>query len=184
MLANRAALEELNKLIGDLLEIRKQIQKAQDIVNRLQVLTPVYGIIKGAKVKPGNVIAAGEVVLDIVPITKQLVIEARISPQDIGHISLGDPAKLKVSSYDFSTYGQLHGKVKSISATTFLDEKGEPYYKAIITVEQKYLGDDPSTNLILPGMVVTANIQTDQRSLLTYFLKPVNRTFYDAFRER
>ena len=80
--------------------------------------------------------------------------------------------------------GKLNGKVKHISATTFDDPRSEQYYKAILTMERNYLGEDPSSNLVMPGMTVIADIQTDHRSLLTYFLKPINRTFYEAFRER
>ena len=184
MNTNRVALEDLNKQIAELLEIRKQIEKAQDRVSRLRVASPIYGIIKGSDIKPGKIVNPGEIVFEIVPITKQLVIEAKISPKDVGHISLGDPVKIKVSSYDFSIYGQLNGKVKHISATTFDDPRSEQYYKAILTMERNYLGEDPSSNLVMPGMTVIADIQTDHRSLLTYFLKPINRTFYEAFRER
>ncbi len=186
MTTNRAALEELNKQISDLLEVTKQIDKAQDRVNRLRVVSPVYGIVKGSDIRAGKVIAPGEIIVDMVPITKHLVVEAKISPKDIGHISLGDPVKVKVSSYDFSTYGQLNGKVKQVSATTFDEPRtaAEPYYKAILTIEKNYLGDDPTANLVTPGMTVVADIQTDHRSLLHYFLKPINRTFNEAFRER
>ena len=188
MNTSRLALEELNKQISDLLEVTKQIDKAQDRVNRLRVESPIYGIIKGYDIRAGKVIAAGVVLFDIVPITKHLVVEAKISAKDIGHISLGDPVKVKVSSYDFSTYGQLSGKVKHISATTFDDPRygstAEPYYKAVLTIDRNYLGDDPTANLVTPGMTVIADIQTDHRSLLTYFLKPINRTFYGAFKER
>lgn len=184
MNTNRLALEDLNKQIAELLEIRKQIEKSQDRVARLRVVSPVYGIIKGSDIKPGKVVAPGEIVFEIVPITKQLVIEAKISPKDVGHISLGDPVKVKVSSFDYSIYGQLNGKVKHISATTFDDPRSEQYYKAVLTLERNYLGEDPASNLVMPGMTVIADIQTDHRSLLTYFLKPINRTFYEAFRER
>jgi HlyD family secretion protein/adhesin transport system membrane fusion protein len=181
---SRLALEDLNKQIAELLEIRKQIEKSQDRVSRLRVVSPIYGIVKGSDIKPGKVVNPGEVLFEIVPITKQLVIEAKISPKDVGHISLGDPVKIKVSSFDYSIYGQLNGKVKHISANTFDDYKTEKYYKAILTLEKNYLGEDPSSNLVIPGMTVIADIQTDHRSLLTYFLKPINRTFYEAFRER
>lgn len=183
--SSKSALEELNKQISDLLEVTKQIDKAQDRVNRLRIAAPVYGIIKGSDIRPGKVIAPGEIIFEIIPITKHVVVEAKISPKDIGHISLGDPVKIKVSSYDFSIYGQLSGKVKHISATTFEDRYGaEPYYKAILSVDQNYLGEDPTANLVTPGMTVVADIQTDHRSILQYFLKPINRTFYGSFRER
>lgn len=184
MNTNRLALEDLNRQIAELLEIRKQIEKAQDIVAKLRVVSPIYGIIKGSDIKPGKVVSPGEIIFDIVPITKQLVVEAKVSPRDIGHISLGDPVKIKVSSFDYSIYGQLNGKVQHISATTFDDPRSEQYYKAILTLERNYLGEDPASNLVMPGMTVIADIQTDHRSLLTYFLKPINRTFYDAFKER
>lgn len=177
-------LEEINDLTSELLEVNEQIARAEDRVKRLVSVAPVKGIVKGLLLNPGNVIAPAEELFEIVPITDILIAEVRVSTEDIGHIKKGDPVKVKVSTYDFSTYGLIDGTVSFISASTFLDEKNQPYYLARVTLSKNYLGSNPNMNNIFPGMRVTADIKTKQRSVMAYLLKPINRTFTSAFSER
>ena len=71
-----------------------------------------------------------------------------------------------------------------ISATTFVDERDEPYYKGIVELSKSYVGENPDINPILPGMVVDADVSTGSKSLLRYLLKPVFRSLDGAFSER
>lgn len=178
------ALEELNDATAELLEVREQISRAQVRVDRLLVRAPVEGVVKGLSMSPGDVIAPAEILFEIVPLTKHMMAEIRITTEDIGHVEVGDKVHVKVSTYDFATYGQIGGTLISISPSTFLDEENNPYYKSVIELEKNYLGDNPEINQIFPGMTVIADVKTGKKSLLRYMLKPINRTFYDAFTER
>ena len=120
----------------------------------------------------------------IVPVNDELVAEVRLSPRDIGHISPGQATKIKFTTYDFARHGAADGILKSISASTLFDEEGKPYYKGIVELSQSYLGDDPSRNPITPGMTLSAEILTQDRTLLRYLLKPVYRGISEGFRER
>ena len=129
-------------------------------------------------------VAAASELFQIVPIDERLLAEVKVSTTDVGHIKVGDSAQIKVGTYDFSTYGSIDGTLESISASTFLDPEKKPYYRCEITLATNYLGSDPTKNLIFPGMTVTADIKTSKKSLLQYMLKPINRTFGEAFKER
>lgn len=181
---DNAALKELNDDTSQLLEVREQIARAQVAVDQLVVKAEADGIIKGFSLHPGDVVTAGTVLFDIVPISAKLIAEIKVTTTDVGHIKIGDPVQVKVGTYDFATYGSLEGTLISISASTFLDPDKKPYYKCDVSLPKNYLGDDPKRNLVFPGMTVIAEIKTGKRSLLHYLLKPVNRTFSDAFKER
>lgn len=181
---DNAALKELNEDTAQLLEVREQIARAQIAVDQLLEKADSDGIIKGYTLHPGDVVTAGTVLFEIVPVASKLVAEIKVSTTDIGHIKIGDPAQVKVGTYDFATYGSLNGTLTYISASTFLDPDKKPYYKCYVSLPKNYLGEDPKRNLVFPGMTVIAEIKTGKRSLLHYMLKPINRTFSGAFKER
>lgn len=178
------ALQELTDLTAELIETQKLIDKTDDRFKRLDIKSPILGIIKGLELSAGSIISPGQKIFEIVPLDENLIVEAKISTLDRGHVNIKDPVKVKVSSYDFATFGQIQGYVDSISASTFLDEDDIPYYKVIVKIDKNYLGDNPKMNKILPGMTVTADIITSEKSLLTYLLKPITRTLDNSFRER
>jgi hypothetical protein len=102
----------------------------------------------------------------------------------VGHVKVGDQVQVKVGTYDFASYGSIPGVLDSVSASTFLDAERKPYYRGLVTLSKNYLGNDPTRNLVSPGMTVSAEIKTGKKSLLTYLLKPINRTFTESFQER
>lgn len=115
---------------------------------------------------------------------KELVVEARISPVDIGHITIGHKANVKVTTFDFARFGAIEGTVTKISASTFKDRENEVYYKAEIKLKDVYVGDEAGKNRILPGMVTEIDINTGQRTVLRYLLRPVFQSLDVALSER
>ncbi len=178
------ALKQLNENTSQLLEVKEQIARAQIAVDRLMITSEIDGIIKGFTLHAGDVVAAAVVLFEIVPLNSVLLAEIKVSTTDVGHVKVGDPVQVKVGTYDFATYGSLSGTLSSISATTYLDPEKKPYYKCDVELTKNYLGDDPDKNHVFPGMTVIADIKTNKKSLLEYMLKPINRTFNQAFRER
>lgn len=178
------ALKQLNDNTAQLLEVREQITRAQIAVDRLSVAAEIDGIVKGFSLHSGDVIVAGTEIFQIVPIGSKLFAEIKVSTTDVGHVKVGDEVQVKVGTYDFATYGSITGELASISASTYLDPEKKPYYKCEVSLNVNYLGADPTKNLVFPGMTVTADIKTSKKSLLKYMLKPINRTFNEAFRER
>ncbi len=179
------ALKEMGEVTSELAQVREQLGKLRDRVARLSVVAPARGIVKGLIAKTvGGVIPPGETVMEIVPFDETLVAEVRISPRDIGHLRVGQEAKVKVSTYDVARFGSVEGHVQQLSATTFMDEQGDPYYRGVIALASDHVGKNPEANMILPGMVVDVAINTGSKSVMQYLLKPVYRGLDGAFSER
>jgi adhesin transport system membrane fusion protein len=180
----KEALAQLAKVDADILATHHKIAKARDQIARSTIRAPISGTVKGITVSPGNVAKPANVLLEIVPEGDQLIAESRIQPQDIGYIKTDAPVKVKILTYDYARFGTIDGKVSNISASTFFDEKGNPYYKAQIQLAKQYLGPPNQKRLLKSGMTVQADIITGSKTLLAYLLKPIQRSVTDAFRER
>ncbi len=179
------ALKELEAVKTQIAQNKEMLNKLNERVERQSIRAPVRGLIKGLRVNTiGGVIGGGQPIMEIVPLDHSLIVEARIPPREIGNLKIGQPARVKVSAYEFSRYGIIEGVLEFISATTFIDEQGQSYYKGRIRLKQDYVGNNPERNLILPGMTVEADIITGQKSILAYLLKPIHRSLDTAFTEK
>ena len=157
----REALAERGKITAELAQVREKLKRLQDRVSRLNVRAPTDGYVKGLKVvTEGGVIQPGQPIMEVVPLGRNLIVESRITTRDIGHVQIGQRAKVKIDTYDFARYGPVHGTLVSISATTFQDDDGRPYYKGIIKLDRTYAGRNPKANPITPGMTVQAEVIT------------------------
>lgn len=167
------------------LEIANQITKYADRFARLYVRAPAAGMVKDILPRSaGAVIQPGQVVAEIVPDDQELVAEVRLRPRDIGHIQVGDPADIVITTYDANTFGKLPGRVASISASSFPAVDGEPYFKAVVALDAASGEAAAPYPPLLPGMLVDAGIVTGSKSIVHYLLKPVYRGIDRAFSER
>lgn len=183
--ALRTLTEERSKVSAELVELEQQMGKHRDRVDRLVVRAPVRGIVQElAPRAPGEVIKPGDLVAKIVPANREIVAEVKLDPGDIGHVAAGDPAEIKVSTFDHNVFGVVEGTVDRLSATTFEAEDGTLYYKAVITLARSHVGTAASKRTIHPGMVVQADIISGSKSLVKYLLKPVYRSLDAGFTER
>ena len=178
------ALTELGTISETLLETRHKIEKLEERLGRTNIKATVNGVVKGLAVFAGNVVQPGGLLLEIVPEGREFVVESRVNPRDIGHIKVGDPVVVKILTYDYARYGSLTGKLTSISASTFNDDDGKPYYKATIALDNQYLDSRKGKKQLKAGMTVEASIVTGEKTLLQYILKPIHTTAGKAFRER
>lgn len=173
------------KIVEQRLELTHQIDKLADRFERLLVRSPMDGVVKDIVPKgPGWVVQSGQLIAEIVPKEQDLVAEVRIRPRDIGHIKMGDAAELDVTTYDSTIHGKIAGKVSNLSAASFKDETGQPYFRAEITIDQRSLNDGAARLHFIPGMLVEANILTGSKSILRYLLKPIYKSLDRAFSER
>ncbi|WP_142850190.1 HlyD family type I secretion periplasmic adaptor subunit [Telmatospirillum sp. J64-1] len=180
------ALGELGTVTAELSQLNEAIGRLEDQVRRLDVLSPARGFVQNLQVRNGGaVVPAGGLLMEVVPVDDELLVEAKLSPRDIGHVHEGQPVTVKFATYDFVRYGSVPGQLESVSATTYVDEKdGQPYYRGLVRLDRSYVGNDPDQNAILPGMTVQADILTGQKTLLQYLLKPIHVSLTHAFRER
>ncbi len=178
--------EQLAKVTGEKAELQSVLGRQEGELNRLQVRSPVDGIVKAYSIKTlGGVIAPGSVVAEVVPLGQRLEAFTRVNPKDIGTVRPGQRVELKVQAYDSSRYGSIPGRVESVSAGTFQDDKtGEPYYKVRVVLDRDHAGQIKGQNLLVPGMTLTADILTDRTNLLMYLLGPIRKGFGNAMHEQ
>ncbi|MBF0358541.1 MAG: HlyD family type I secretion periplasmic adaptor subunit [Magnetococcales bacterium] len=179
-------LRELGIVTAELSQVSEGIARLEDRVARLEIFSPVWGIIKDLKPSTiGGVIAPGSVLTEIIPLDATRRVETMISTKDIGHVRVGQGVTVKVSTFDFARYGGIEGVLETISANTFDDPSGgEPFYKGLVRLEKSYIGNDPKSNHILPGMSVQADIHTGSKTIMEYLLKPIFASVNQSFRER
>ena len=129
-------------------------------------------------------IAPGEVIAEVVPQEGRMVADVRISPRDIGHVKVGLPVTIKVQTYDYARYGGIKGRVEYLSAASFVDDRGQPYFSGRIALDASNIGDPARGYVVTPGMTVAADIRTGSKTLMAYLFKPVTNALQTAFSER
>jgi HlyD family secretion protein len=166
-------------------ELEERKVAAEDQLRHVDIRAPQDGIIHQLAVHTvGGVIAQGEPIMLIVPVADFLRVEARISPNEIDQVQPGTRATLRFTSFNQRTTPQIDGEVTRISADTAQDTKtGQPYYTiriAFTVADVKRLGEVK----LVPGMPVEAFIQTHERTVLSYLVKPMEDQLTRAFREK
>ncbi len=179
------AWKQLEAVENDMAENSKVMDKMKGRVDRLEVTAPVRGLVKSLSVNTvGGVVTPGQTLMEIVPLDRPMIVEVRIPPRHIGHLKVGQPVQVKVSSFDYSRYGSIEGELDYMSASTFQNENGERYYKGRVKLSQNYVGSNPDMNIVVPGMTVMADIVTGDKTIMQYLLKPIRNSMQTAMTER
>lgn len=179
------AREELNAVAAELEGLGESAVALEDRVQRTQVRAPVRGTVQRLLVNTiGGVIQPGSNLVEIVPLEETLLIEARIRPSDIAFLHPGQPARVKITAYDFLIFGQLDAVVDHISADTIRDEEEGSFYLIRVRTDENFLSRGSERLPIIPGMLAEVDILTGKKSLLHYLFKPVLRAQQTAMRER
>lgn len=179
------ALDEVNRVQAALLQLEEKLPALNDQLQRTEIRSPINGTIKQIHTQNlGGIIQPGGKIMEIVPQTDQLLVEAEIRPSDIAFLHPGQSAHIKLTAYDSTIYGGLAATLEHISADTIQGPDGTPYYLIRLTTEAPHLQAKNRTLPIMPGMVATVEILTGQKSVLDYLLKPLLKTKENAFSER
>ena len=182
---NREVSEELGRVETALAQTEEQLRTASELVNQTALYSPIEGIVKNLRQHTiGGVVQPGEAIMEVVPARDTLVVETKLSPIDVGYVRVGQKADVKILTYDFLRYGSLPGLVKNVAADTSTDLSGDPYFRVEIETERNYLGKDPGSLPIIPGMQAEINIKTGTRSVFNFLISPVLKTWHAAFKER
>ncbi|OKL44523.1 HlyD family type I secretion periplasmic adaptor subunit [Pseudovibrio exalbescens] len=179
-------LNELTERISELSVITESIRAARRKLAQTDTYAPVDGIVNKIDVNTnGAFVRAGTPVLEIVPIGDRLLFEAKVNPKDIAFIHPGQPATVKITAYDFSTYGGLDGTVTTIGADVIHDEDtGEAFYSVIVESENAYLELEGQKHPLMPGMFGQVDILTGEKTILAYLMEPLITAQSTALRER
>jgi len=185
--------QDLRSEVGrDLAEIRAKnselVEKrvaAADQLKRIDIRAPQDGTVHQLALHTvGGVISAGELIMLIVPAHDSLVVEIRIAPHEIDRVSVGQPVLLRFTAFNQRITPQLNGEVSQVSADVATDQKsGASYYVARIAVPEAEIARLGDLKLIA-GMPVEAFIQTGQRTVMSYLVKPLSDQLMRAWRER
>lgn len=179
------AFEKLNNARVELSALEELNKRSADKLARTIVRAPATGIVKTVHVTTiGQVVQPGSDLIEIVPVNDALLIQARIRPQDIAFLRPGQPARVKLTAYDFALYGGLDGEVVQIGADSTTNDKGETYYLIKVRTKGSKLEHGGDDLPIIPGMVAQVDVLTGQKTVLAYLTKPLTRMRNEALRER
>jgi epimerase transport system membrane fusion protein len=177
-------IQQLTQLQTKVADLKERETALEDRLSRTLVTAPESGMVLGMKAHTiGGVIRSGDPILDIVPESSELIVEARVSPMDIDRVSLNSLADIRFSAFKMGTTPVIEGKVIHLSADRLTDEQtGMPYYLAKLEITKKGLNDLANLQL-LPGMPAEVLIKTGERTLLQYLIQPATDGFAKAFIE-
>ncbi len=177
-------LEELRQVESEISDLREQFIAASDELKRVDITSPVTGIVHNMEITTiGGVVTPGQPIMQIIPTNERLVVEARVLPQDIDQVYSGQKARVVMSAFNRNIVPELNGLVIDRSADALVDEMtGMQYFSVRVEIpqeEKEKLGD----LVLVPGMPAEIFLQTKDRTVMSYLLKPFKDHLGRAFRE-
>ena len=164
-------------------ELSQRLAAATDVMGRTEIRSPVSGVVSGLLVHTvGGVIAAGQPLMDVVPVSDKLVVQATIDPLDIDQVTAGQEAQVWLSALNRRSQRPIEGVVQTVSADRLVDpQTGAPYYLARVELQRAEIekGGMP----LQPGMSAEVMIHTGARTTLDYLLTPITQFMTRAMRE-
>ncbi|WP_171006897.1 HlyD family type I secretion periplasmic adaptor subunit [Shimia litoralis] len=156
--------------------------------NRLaetEIRSPISGMIQAIPDDTiGDVIDPGGMVVTIVPIDGGYRFIGRLSPRDVGFVTIGQPVRLKIDSFDYSRFGALPGTVEEVSPTTAVDEHGTAFYEVLVHLDSDHFRDAEDGLTLIAGMTGEADIKTGAKTVFQYVWKPIYTNLDLALTER
>ncbi len=186
--------------------LRDDLVKAEQRTKQQTLTAPVDGVVQQLAVHTiGGVVTPAQSLMALVPSNSQLEIEARISNRDIGFVSAGEPAQIKIDTFNFTRYGLRHGRILSVSRDAIVRDKApdkpgdrtqggsasssepsgqELIYSARVSIDKTQMQVDNNVVNLTPGMAVTVEIGIGSRTVISYLLSPLLKYAHDSLREK
>ncbi len=178
-------LNEITKSRSEYSSSRENVRISADKSDRTELRSPVSGTVNRILVTTeGQTVKAGEAVAEIVPSGSSVIIEAKVTPADIGFVRLKQRALVKLTTYDYSIFGALDGFVSVIGSDSITEEKGEQFYVVKIELASNYVDSGKVNMKILPGMIAQIDIITGKRTIFNYIFSPLTKVMQESFREK
>jgi len=180
----QSAADELKEASTRLFDLEERLRPSKDASDRQRIAAPIAGEVVGLRVfSLGAVVGPREVLMEIVPEDKTLVVEARIRPEDINHVRAGSEAEVRLTAYQTRTTPLVAGNVNYVSADRMVDpQSGTPYYVVNVDVSAGALADAGNLRM-QAGMPAEVYIRTDSRTTFDYILAPVTSYLRRGMRE-
>ncbi len=182
---SRAQLDALNEAQQKLAGLEQELHKAEMRSKLTRLVAPVDGSIQQLATHTiGGVVTEAQQLMLVVPKDELVEIEALVENKDIGFVTAGQPATVKVETFLYTKYGTLNGKVVAVSGDAINDEKRGLVYASRIRLDSAEMEIDGRRVRLSPGMAVTAEIKTGKRRVIEYFLSPLMVHGSESLRER
>ncbi len=163
----------------------QELSKSQYQQRLMRLTSPIDGTVQQLVVHTlGGVVTEAQALMLVVPTDQPLEVEATVSNKDIGFVRPGQDVEIKIDTYTFTRYGIVHGNVISVSNDAIDDEKRGPVYSARIQLDKKYILFGDKKLALTPGMSVQAEVKTDKRRIIDYFLSPLEQYAQESLKER
>jgi HlyD family type I secretion membrane fusion protein len=182
--------EDLDSTLADVTtkrrQIEEQIRKSHDQVARASVRAPVSGTVFNSRFKtPGGVIRPGEPILDVVPDSQELIIEARLSAKDVDEVHQNQPAHIVFPAFPQRHMQRIRGEVMTVSADALPDDKSnQGYYTVKVKIDTDHLHEVAPKAVLEPGMPAEVFIATGERTVLNYLTHPPQVALERSMKER
>ena len=177
--------KDLSEIRGKIAELVEKRVAAEDQLKRIDIRAPQNGMVHQLDVHTvGGVVTAGQQIMLVVPAADKLIVEAKVQPQDIDQVGVGQKAVLRFSNFNSRTTPEINGEVSVVSADVTTDQRtGLSYYTVRIAVTPEEIARLEAVKLV-PGMPVDVFIQTTIRTVMSYFVRPFQNQLAKAFREK
>ena len=175
----------------NLAQVTERLNKAKlkqsQLENRLEnatIVSPVDGIVSKVEVSTiGEIVPSGQTIMEIIPTTDELVLEAEVRPEDVAFVFAGQEARISLSAFDPSIYGFMSGSVQNVAVNTTEKPDGAKFYLAKVSTTTTQFDKTDKIVEILPGMLATIEIKGQNKSVMDYFLNPLKKIGREAFTE-
>ncbi len=182
------AQAEMTKAQEELDSELEQLRDRTQVLEEKRLLAPQDGKVNSINITTiGGVVKPGEVIMELLPTSSDLIVEAKVNPADIANVKEGQAASVKLDAYDFSIFGAMRGTVTYISPDTLVEQtpKGEEsYYRVLIQIGEAEFAHRADEIVIKPGMTASVDIKARERTVLSYLTKPLTKTLSEGLGER
>lgn len=182
------AQTELTKTQEELESETEQLRDRAQVLEEKRLFAPVDGKVNNIAVTTiGGVVRSGDTVMQLLPTSSDLVVEAKVRPVDIAYVKEGQTASVKLDAYDYSIFGAMNGEVIYISPDTLMEKTPQgdkPYYRVQIRIEGAQVAAREDEIIIKPGMTASVDIKAMERTVLSYLTKPITKTLSEGLGER
>lgn len=201
-------LNDLSDAEKKVAELKQDFIKAEQKTEERTLRSPIDGTVQQLAIHTvGGVVTPAQQLMAIVPAESHLEVEAMISNRDIGFVSVGQQADVKIDTFNFTRYGLLQGKVVSVSQDAIVRDKppgqnqadkkfsgalsdtSEPdgqelLYSTRVSLDRTQMQIEDKMVNLAPGMATTVEIKTGTRRIIEYLMSPLLRYKQESLRER
>ena len=183
--ARRSMLDLQHESERKAAELAQDLEKAEQRDRLMRLVAPVDGTVQQLAIHTsGGVVTEAQPLMVLVPSDESVEVEAMLENKDIGFVQPGQAVEIKVETFTYTKYGVVHGKVQSVSSDAIEDDKRGLVYSARIQLNEDHIRVGKRIIPLSPGMAVRAEVKTDRRTVIDYFLSPLQQYANESLSER